>query len=208
MPQAGWDNISFYNQHKYCLVVNSTTVDYSAFWHNCNCGFARSGVQTWLVASSKVCPWGGHLWLSHTQGFEIETWVILFWSVWECKLAYLSFHNLHKYCLIVNSTTVDYSAFWYNCNCGGQSLHTYIYIANTIRNQKPICKDAVLKVQQGILHIEEFTIVKVSNNNLSLLLTIINCCYEYNSVQPSTWLKSCDIHTHDSITPRSKAFLI
>jgi hypothetical protein len=42
-----------------------------------------------------------------------------------CKLAYLSFHNQHKYCPVVNSTTVDYSAFWRNCNCGGQSLHAY-----------------------------------------------------------------------------------
>jgi len=45
------------------------------------------------------------------------------WSC--CKLAYLSFHNQHKYCPVVNSTTVDYSAFWRNCICGGQSLHAY-----------------------------------------------------------------------------------
>ena len=32
-----------------------------------------------------------------------------------CKLAYLSFHNQHIYCPVVNSTTVDYSAFWRNC---------------------------------------------------------------------------------------------
>jgi hypothetical protein len=43
-----------------------------------------------------------------------------------CKLAYLSFHNQHKYCPVVNSITVDYSAFWCNCNYGGQSLHAYI----------------------------------------------------------------------------------
>ena len=42
-----------------------------------------------------------------------------------CKLAYLSFHNQHKYCPVVNCTTVDYSAFWCNCICGGQSLHAY-----------------------------------------------------------------------------------
>jgi hypothetical protein len=40
----------------------------------------------------------------------------------HCKLAYLSFHNQHKYCPVVNRTTVDYSAIWRNCNCGGQSL--------------------------------------------------------------------------------------
>jgi hypothetical protein len=43
----------------------------------------------------------------------------------KCKLAYLSFHNQHKYCLVVNSTTVDYSAFWRDCICGRQSLHAY-----------------------------------------------------------------------------------
>jgi len=42
-----------------------------------------------------------------------------------CKLAYMSFHNQHKYCPVVNSTTIDYSAFWRNCICGGQSLHAY-----------------------------------------------------------------------------------
>ena len=45
-----------------------------------------------------------------------------------CKLAYLSFHNQYKYCPVVNSATVDYSAFWCNCICGRQSLHAYIYI--------------------------------------------------------------------------------
>jgi hypothetical protein len=43
----------------------------------------------------------------------------------QCKLAYLSFHNQHKYCPVVNSTTVDYSAFWRNCICGRQSLQAY-----------------------------------------------------------------------------------
>ena len=45
-----------------------------------------------------------------------------------CKLAYLSFHNQHKYCPVVNSITVDYSAFWHNCNCGKKSLHAYTFV--------------------------------------------------------------------------------
>ena len=49
-----------------------------------------------------------------------------------CKLTYLSFYNQHKYCPVVNSTTVDYSAFLHNCICGGQSLHAYILLRLTL----------------------------------------------------------------------------
>jgi hypothetical protein len=53
------------------------------------------------------------------SGLEIGTtplcsvldWPFLFWNVWECKPAYLSFHNQHKYRSIVNNTTIDDSTF-------------------------------------------------------------------------------------------------
>ena len=58
------------------------------------------------------------------------------------KLAYLSFHNQHKYCPVVNSTTVDYSAFWCNCNCGRQSLHAYSGAPISQPNQNDVLQNS------------------------------------------------------------------
>jgi hypothetical protein len=47
-------------------------------------------------------------------------------SLRYCKpTAYYSSHNVHKYCLVVNSLTVDYSAFWCNGFSGWQSGNSF-----------------------------------------------------------------------------------
>ena len=79
----------------------------------------------------------------------------------RCKLAYLSFHNQHKYCPVVNSTTIYYSAFWHNCICGDSLciLTAGFQVALHFHNLMQVGTDN-FESGQLILHPQKLTLKK------------------------------------------------